>query len=200
MVPPEAEEFYWDDPRATASLDWILLISSLNSSFWSDQCGSERYGVKLRESWTSGERNEERVEVFARYCSLVAAINRDLSSFFEGGFRMIVFDARPLSCTYSFSLASPKPARAFWLSTALEEDIPFVDPEFYPTCPGEIIAHIFRPAPRSKESIPLLKQRIAIMCENGRILVKVNHPLGDFLLNWLMLILWTRITAARLQI
>ena len=70
----------------------------------------------------------------------------------------------------------------------MEEDIPFIDPEFYSTCPDETIAHIFRPAPRSKEPIPLLKKRIAILRENGRILVEVNHTLG-FLLHRFMLIL-----------
>ena len=83
MLPPEAEEFSWDDPRTTASLDWIFLISSLNFSFWSDERGSERYGVQWRESSTSGEKDGEKVQVFTGYCSLVAAINRGLSSLFE---------------------------------------------------------------------------------------------------------------------
>ena len=59
--------------------------------------------------------------------------------------------------------------------TALEEDIPFTDPSFYSTCSDEKIEHIFRPAPGSKETISLLKERIAIMRENGEILVKVDH-------------------------
>lgn len=87
MLPPEAEEFSWDDPRTTASLDWIFLISSLNFSFWSDKCGSERYGVQWRESRTSREKDGEKVQVFTGYCSLVAAINRGLSSLFKAGFQ-----------------------------------------------------------------------------------------------------------------
>jgi len=85
MLPPEAEEFSWDDPRTTASLDWIFLISSLNFSFWSDKRSSERYGVQWRESRTSGDKDGERVQVFTGYRSLVAAINRGLS-FFGSGF------------------------------------------------------------------------------------------------------------------
>jgi hypothetical protein len=80
MLPPEAEEFSWDDPRTTASLDWIFLISSLNFSFWSDKDVSERYGVQLREFQTSGDKDGEKVELFTGYCSLVAAINRGLFS------------------------------------------------------------------------------------------------------------------------
>jgi len=131
MLPPEAEEFTWDDPRTTASLDWIFLISSLNFNFWSEKRGSERYGVQWREPWTSGEKDGEKAQVFTGYCSLVAAINK-----------------------------------------ALEEDIPFIDPEFYSTCPDEVVAHIFRPASCSEETIPLLKERMEIMRENGGILVK----------------------------
>ena len=86
MLPPEAEEFSWDDPRTTASLDWIFLISSLNFSFWSEKSVSERYGVQWREPWTSGEKDGERAQVFTGYCSLVAAINRGHSSSYEGGF------------------------------------------------------------------------------------------------------------------
>ena len=76
MLPPEAEEFSWDDPRTTATLDWIFLISSLNFSFWSDHCGSDRYGVQWREPWTSREKDGERAQVFTGYCSLLAAINK----------------------------------------------------------------------------------------------------------------------------
>ena len=57
----------------------------------------------------------------------------------------------------------------------MEEDIPFVDPEFYSACSDEMIAHILRPASESKETISLLKERIAIMRENGKILVNVKH-------------------------
>lgn len=131
MLPPEADEFSWDDPRTTASLNWIFLVSSLNFSFWSEKCSSERYGVQWREPWTSGEKDGERVQVFTGYCSLLAVINR-----------------------------------------ALEEDIPFTDPEFYSTCPDGVVDYIFRSAPGRTEMISLLKERIAIMRENGRILVK----------------------------
>jgi hypothetical protein len=46
-------------------------------------------------------------------------------------------------------------------------------PSFIRTCSDETIAHIFRPAAGCKETISLLKERIAIMRENGEILVKV---------------------------
>lgn len=88
MLPPEAEEFSWDDPRTSASLDWIFLISSLNFSFWSEKHGSERYGVQLRESWTSGDKEGEKMEVYTGYCSLLAAINRGLSSLLNDRFNV----------------------------------------------------------------------------------------------------------------
>ncbi|KAF8843371.1 hypothetical protein BDN67DRAFT_897406 [Paxillus ammoniavirescens] len=56
---------------------------------------------------------------------------------------------------------------------ALEENIPITDPRFYSSevlCPDSLIAHVFRAAPQSKEAVPLLKERIAIMREVGSIL------------------------------
>ncbi|KAG6915902.1 hypothetical protein DXG01_009369 [Tephrocybe rancida] len=62
------------------------------------------------------------------------------------------------------------------LNRALADDnIPITDPNFYSSellCPDSLIEHIFRPAPQSTESIPLLKERIAIMREVGTILCK----------------------------
>lgn len=37
-----------------------------------------------------------------------------------------------------------------------------------------MIAHVFRAAPQSQETIPLLAERIAILRENGSILCKVS--------------------------
>ncbi|OSC97533.1 hypothetical protein PYCCODRAFT_1398522 [Trametes coccinea BRFM310] len=56
---------------------------------------------------------------------------------------------------------------------ALEEGIPVTSPSFYSSeshCPDELIEHVFRRAPQSVESIPLLQERIDILRENGRIL------------------------------
>ncbi|CDO77602.1 hypothetical protein BN946_scf184936.g27 [Trametes cinnabarina] len=56
---------------------------------------------------------------------------------------------------------------------ALEEGIPLTDPSFYASssrCPDSLIEHVFRRAPQSIESIPLLEERAAILRENGRIL------------------------------
>ncbi|KAG6831738.1 hypothetical protein H0H87_004007 [Tephrocybe sp. NHM501043] len=56
-----------------------------------------------------------------------------------------------------------------------DDDIPITDPNFYSSellCPDSLIEHVFRPAPQSAESIPLLKERIAIMREVGTILCK----------------------------
>lgn len=47
---------------------------------------------------------------------------------------------------------------------------------------------IFRPASESKEMISLLKERIAIMRENGGILVKVNHTPRSRLQHFLLFI------------
>ncbi|KAF9556725.1 hypothetical protein CPC08DRAFT_710958 [Agrocybe pediades] len=59
------------------------------------------------------------------------------------------------------------------LNRALEEDIPITDPQFYSSetlCPDSLIEYVFRAAPQSNESIPLLRERIAVMREVGFIL------------------------------
>ena len=65
----------------------------------------------------------------------------------------------------------------FIRSLALDEGIPFTDPAFYSSetrCTDSSIAHIFRATTECKEDIPLLKERIAILRENGSILCKVR--------------------------
>jgi hypothetical protein len=62
-------------------------------------------------------------------------------------------------------------------SSAIEEDIPITDPAFYSSellCPDSLIEHIFRPAVQSTETMPLLKERIAIMRQVGFILCTVR--------------------------
>lgn len=64
--------------------------------------------------------------------------------------------------------------------TALEEGIPITDPTFYASeakCPDDLIKHVFRQAEQSKESIPLLAERIKIMREMGFILSTVSPSL-----------------------
>ncbi|KAF9220890.1 hypothetical protein BS17DRAFT_712960 [Gyrodon lividus] len=59
------------------------------------------------------------------------------------------------------------------LNRALEENIPITDPAFYSSevlCPDSLITHVFRAASQSKETLPLLRERIAIMREVGSIL------------------------------
>ncbi|EIW74667.1 hypothetical protein CONPUDRAFT_132908 [Coniophora puteana RWD-64-598 SS2] len=60
------------------------------------------------------------------------------------------------------------------LDRAIEEGIPITEPAFYASperCPDAIIEHVFRPARECGEkSIPLLKERIAILREVGRTL------------------------------
>ncbi|KXN81787.1 hypothetical protein AN958_03713, partial [Leucoagaricus sp. SymC.cos] len=67
-------------------------------------------------------------------------------------------------------------------NTALwEEDIPFVNPEFYSSetmCPDSLIEHVFRPTQRSTESMPLIHDRIRILREVGFILC--NNFGGSF--------------------
>ncbi|KAA1469672.1 hypothetical protein DENSPDRAFT_816777 [Dentipellis sp. KUC8613] len=56
---------------------------------------------------------------------------------------------------------------------ALDEDIPITSPAFYASealCPDSLIEHVFRAAPRCREGIPLLRERIAVMREVGFIL------------------------------
>ncbi|KAI0087006.1 hypothetical protein BDY19DRAFT_321683 [Irpex rosettiformis] len=61
------------------------------------------------------------------------------------------------------------------IDRALDEGVPFTDPSFYSSeikCPDSLVGHIFRAATQCKEGIPLLKERIAILRENGSILCK----------------------------
>lgn len=68
--------------------------------------------------------------------------------------------------------------------SALEDDIPITDPNFYSSetlCPDSLIEHIFRPAGQSTEKIPLLQERISVMREVGFILcnVRIGVVLGE---------------------
>ncbi|TFK40764.1 hypothetical protein BDQ12DRAFT_679988 [Crucibulum laeve] len=77
---------------------------------------------------------------------------------------------------------SPSPEKKVWtgywslvaaLDRALEEAIPITDPHFYSSeesCPDSLIEYVFRPAEQSSETIPLIRERIAVMREVGRIL------------------------------
>jgi len=59
----------------------------------------------------------------------------------------------------------------------LEAGTPITDPTFYASeesCPDALIAHVFREAPESIESIPLLPERIKVMRETGYILTSVR--------------------------
>jgi hypothetical protein len=59
------------------------------------------------------------------------------------------------------------------LNRALEENIPISSPAFYSSellCPDSLIEHIFRPSAQSAETMPLLKERIAVMRQVGFIL------------------------------
>ena len=61
---------------------------------------------------------------------------------------------------------------------ALEEGIPITDPAFYVNeslCPDSLLAHVFRPAERCAEPIPLLQERISILRQNGFILCAVRR-------------------------
>ncbi|KAI1787745.1 hypothetical protein LXA43DRAFT_684974 [Ganoderma leucocontextum] len=59
------------------------------------------------------------------------------------------------------------------VNRALEEGIPLTDPAFFASetrCPDALIEHVFRPASRSIEVIPLLRQRLAVLRKVGSIL------------------------------
>ncbi|TFK52299.1 hypothetical protein OE88DRAFT_1628428 [Heliocybe sulcata] len=61
------------------------------------------------------------------------------------------------------------------INRALEESIPITEPAFYSSpnrCSDCLIEYVFRPSDRSKEDMPLLKDRIRILRENGSILCK----------------------------
>jgi len=60
---------------------------------------------------------------------------------------------------------------------ALEWGIPIIDPAFYASeelCPDNLLEAIFRPAEGCVEEIPLLKERIRVMRECGRVFVDVR--------------------------
>ncbi|KAH9851113.1 hypothetical protein C2E23DRAFT_733753 [Lenzites betulinus] len=71
------------------------------------------------------------------------------------------------------------------VNRALEEGIPITDPSFYASearCPDALIEHVFRPAPQCLERIPLLRERIAVLRQNGAILCeKYNSSFYGFL-------------------
>ncbi|KAI0077847.1 hypothetical protein K474DRAFT_1642650 [Panus rudis PR-1116 ss-1] len=70
------------------------------------------------------------------------------------------------------------------IDRALEDGIPFVEPSFYAseeTCSVSLVEHIFRPSPKCSEKIPLLKERVKILRENGSIL---NKKYGGSFLNF----------------
>ncbi|KAG9036427.1 hypothetical protein FRB95_008968 [Tulasnella sp. JGI-2019a] len=62
------------------------------------------------------------------------------------------------------------------MNKALEQGIPITDPTFYSNserCPDTLLYDIFAPAsPRSREQMPLLAERVAILRENGSILLE----------------------------
>ena len=149
LVPPMP--YAPDDQRTRDVLNWIFVVSSLNFSFWSEREGySDRYGVEWRTSWGSEQR-----KVWTGYWSLLASLNK-------GAYRLA-----PLTCLLTMVL----------LSLALESGIPFTDPTFYSSedrCPDELITEIFKPAPQCIEEMPLLKERIRILRENGKILCDVS--------------------------
>lgn len=60
---------------------------------------------------------------------------------------------------------------------ALEWGIPIIDPAFYASekhCPDSLLEAIFQPAEGCVEGIPLLKERIRVMRECGRVFVDVS--------------------------
>lgn len=145
------------------ALDWIFLISSLNFSFWSLHEGKkERYGVEWYTGWEEAKKNTKgERQVHTGYWSLVASLNRGTCPRrFPLVFLLITF-------------------AALW-----EEDIPFVDPNFYSSetmCPDSLIEHVFRPVHHSTELLPLIHERIRIMREVGSILCSVSLRLpGPF--------------------
>ncbi|KAJ6539612.1 hypothetical protein B0H19DRAFT_1179824 [Mycena capillaripes] len=79
----------------------------------------------------------------------------------------------------SWESSKPKLWTGYWslvasLNRALQDDsIPITDPNFYSSetlCPDSLIEHVFRPAEGCSETIPLLRERIAVMREVGFIL------------------------------
>lgn len=138
------------EPSNKAILNWIFLISALNFSFWSEKEGqSDRYGVEWQKGWDNDEK-----AVYTGYWSLVASLDR--GRYFH---HLVIIRS-------DFSLL------------ALQDDsIPITDPNFYSSetlCPDSLIESVFRPAAHCSETIPLLRERIAIMREVGFILCNVR--------------------------
>ena len=152
ICPPEP--YSASDPLTKECLNWIFLVSSLNFSFWSEKEGiGGRYGVEWRTGWDT-----KTCAVHTGYRSLLAALNR--GRYLHTLAILLIRDEH------------------FGRDAALEENIPITDPAFYSSavlCPDALIAHVFRAAPESKEQVPLLKERIAIMRQVGSILCEVRH-------------------------
>lgn len=76
-------------------------------------------------------------------------------------------------------ILKPSPRTPFALPkqtlTALDEGIPITSPEYWVRATDQDFAHVFRPSPLSKESMPLFEARCRLMRETGRILVKVSR-------------------------
>lgn len=131
------------------------MVDLWNFSFWSqvdiDDTGvphPERYRVTLDGVGYTG------------YWSMVAAVNRGKS--------MIAYIALYGQIT---SALTP----FIYSLTALREGIPITTPEFFASedkLPDSEIERIFRSD--TKEQVPLLKERIRILREAGKVLVEVN--------------------------
>lgn len=83
----------------------------------------------------------------------------------------------PVGCTEQ-RLDMYSPLRlAFMCFAALERGIPIVDPSFYGDsvlCPDSLLEEIFKPADGCAETMPLLRERISIMRQIGKIFVEVS--------------------------
>jgi len=139
-------------PGVKRTLDWIFLISALNFSFWSELEGQPtRYAVTWRAGWDASLPEQK----WEGYWSLVASLNRGPS----------IHSLNRLCC------------KLHERDAALEWGIPIIDPAFYASeelCPDSLLEEIFRPADGRAEEIPLLKERIRVMRECGRVFVDVS--------------------------
>ncbi|KZV73223.1 hypothetical protein PENSPDRAFT_742536 [Peniophora sp. CONT] len=123
----------------------------------------------------------EGAEPVLNWIFLVSALN--FSFWSELG------DAERYAVEWRAGWTSPERERwtGYWslvaaIDRALDEGIPITDPAFYASpeaCPDELVRHVFRAASDSKEGMPLLEERIAILREVGSILT--NDYNGSFL-------------------
>lgn len=128
-----------------ATLDWIFVMDSLNFCFWAAD-GTPPFTVEGADG-----------RAYTGYWSLCAALNRALAVSAAG--------CSPRHASSDLNPPPPVPV------SRQQEGIPITTPSFYATVPEETLQRVFRSATATE--IPLFAERLAILHDNGRVLIEV---------------------------